>query len=334
VHDFTDLPQDQQWLTALVLLSDVCAFLKDTRRAALLYELLLPYAKRVAIIGPGAACYGAVARSLGLLAATLSRLDEAEQHFLDALAMNERLRAKPFVVRTQYEYAQMLVTRGRPGDRARALELIDNALATARALGLKRLEEKIKSKAVVSSQHPVASSLSDSELPNSGPPDCLTVRLPDCRPRETSDLGPRTSDSAEPNLFRRDGDHWTISYAGTTIRLNDAKGLHHIACLLREPGREFHVMDLLAMTDPPSSVSASKAAEKKFRNRSVPSNVQVARHRTREAEKGRKAVTNRIRNALTKIQRVHPKLWRHLFTTIKTGTFCSYTPEKPTFWEL
>jgi hypothetical protein len=31
--------------------------------------------------------------------------------------------------------------------------------------------------------------------------------------------------------------------------LRAAKGLQHIACLVREPGREFHVLDLLAMTD-------------------------------------------------------------------------------------
>src|SRR5207245_8168712 len=31
-HNFTDLPQDQQWLAAIVLLSDACAFLADTRR--------------------------------------------------------------------------------------------------------------------------------------------------------------------------------------------------------------------------------------------------------------------------------------------------------------
>jgi hypothetical protein len=61
---------------------------------------------------------------------------------------------------------------------------------------------------------------------------------------------------------------------------------------------------------------------------------QSLRHRDAEIERARKTVTNRIRNAFTKIQRGHPELWRHLFTTIKTGTFCSYTPEKPTFWEL
>jgi uncharacterized protein (DUF2164 family) len=49
-------------------------------------------------------------------------------------------------------------------------------------------------------------------------------------------------------------------------------------------------------------------------------------------EKIRKAATNRIRESLARIQQAHPALWRHLFSAIKTGAFCSYTPEKPTSW--
>src|SRR5262249_51091427 len=42
------------------------------------------------------------------------------------------------------------------------------------------------------------------------------------------------------------------------------------------------------------------------------------------AEKARKAVTNRIREAITKLQSVHPALWQHLGASLKTGAFCSY----------
>jgi predicted ATPase len=38
--------------------------------------------------------------------------------------------------------------------------------------------------------------------------------------------------------------------------------------------------------------------------------------------------------ALAKIQKVHPGLWRHLFASIRTGTFCSYHPELPTSWQV
>jgi hypothetical protein len=58
-----------------------------------------------------------------------------------------------------------------------------------------------------------------------------------------------------------------------------------------------------------------------------------ARKSSGAAERVRKAVTNRIRAALAQMQKVHPALWRHLFRALKTGTFCSYNPDKPTAWQ-
>jgi hypothetical protein len=48
-----------------------------------------------------------------------------------------------------------------------------------------------------------------------------------------------------PRVFRREGELWTIASFGKEIRLRDMRGLHHLATLLREPGREFHVSDLV-----------------------------------------------------------------------------------------
>jgi hypothetical protein len=46
------------------------------------------------------------------------------------------------------------------------------------------------------------------------------------------------------NLFRREGEYWTVVFEGVVVRLRDAKGLGHLARLLTHPGREFHVVDL------------------------------------------------------------------------------------------
>ena len=51
-------------------------------------------------------------------------------------------------------------------------------------------------------------------------------------------------------------------------------------------------------------------------------------------EKARSAVTWRIRSSIKKIEKVHPKLAKHLSNSIKTGTFCSYVPEAPHRWSL
>jgi hypothetical protein len=50
----------------------------------------------------------------------------------------------------------------------------------------------------------------------------------------------------EANLFKRSGKVWKIRYEGTEISLPHLKGLGFLGALLREPGREFHVPELIA----------------------------------------------------------------------------------------
>jgi DNA-binding CsgD family transcriptional regulator len=111
--------------------------------AAILYQLLLPYAGRTVVIGNATACYGAASRYLGMLATTMERWEDAERHFTDALTMNARMGARPWLAHTQFQYAVMLSTRNQPGDHARATALRLEALATARELGMRVLEARI-----------------------------------------------------------------------------------------------------------------------------------------------------------------------------------------------
>jgi len=52
--------------------------------------------------------------------------------------------------------------------------------------------------------------------------------------------------AASVNNFRREGDYWTVIFDGQTVRVRDLKGMHYLARLLADPGREFHVLDLVA----------------------------------------------------------------------------------------
>jgi pimeloyl-ACP methyl ester carboxylesterase len=47
-------------------------------------------------------------------------------------------------------------------------------------------------------------------------------------------------------LFRREGDYWTVAWQGKVVRVKDAKGLHHIAYLLANPGRQVLACELAA----------------------------------------------------------------------------------------
>ncbi|MFW5925838.1 MAG: hypothetical protein ACOCV4_06705, partial [Myxococcota bacterium] len=58
---------------------------------------------------------------------------------------------------------------------------------------------------------------------------------------------PRQEAAHEHCVFRREGDTRTITYGGTTVRLKDLKGMRYLERLLAEPGREFHVLDLVAV---------------------------------------------------------------------------------------
>ena len=48
------------------------------------------------------------------------------------------------------------------------------------------------------------------------------------------------------NVFRLEGDYWSVIFEGHTVRVRDLKGMHYLARLLADPGREFHVLDLVA----------------------------------------------------------------------------------------
>jgi len=67
----------------------------------------------------------------------------------------------------------------------------------------------------------------------------------------------------EESLFLRQNDYWTIRYHGHTALLKSTRGLHYLAVLLRDPGREFHVRELLARPMDVSTPAAAVAANRR-----------------------------------------------------------------------
>src|SRR5207245_9407886 len=65
----------------------------------------------------------------------------------------------------------------------------------------------------------------------------------------------------EESLSVRQGDYWTIQYHNEIARLRGTRGLHCLACLLRHPGREFHVSELIGpLLEVPAAVAAGHQA--------------------------------------------------------------------------
>jgi len=136
--DFSTLPRDGDWLFEITTLAETCGSLGDRTWSASLYRLLLPYAGRN-VAGWVEVSSGAVSRYLGLLATTLERWEDAAQHFEDALAMNRRMGARPWLAHTQHDYGRMLLARRAEGDAQQATDLLHSALATSRELGMEPL---------------------------------------------------------------------------------------------------------------------------------------------------------------------------------------------------
>ena len=71
----------------------------------------------------------------------------------------------------------------------------------------------------------------------SGPPESATT---------VSSSAESAAGADEANVFRREGDYWSVVFDGRTVRLRDARGVQYVARLLANPGRELHVLDLVA----------------------------------------------------------------------------------------
>jgi hypothetical protein len=96
-----DYPPNVQWSGIAVNLSLVVSDLHERSAAAVLYERMRPIAKQAVVFDVVSNSHGSYGQFCGMLAACLGRWDDAERHFTDALAMNERLGARPSIVRTR-----------------------------------------------------------------------------------------------------------------------------------------------------------------------------------------------------------------------------------------
>jgi tetratricopeptide (TPR) repeat protein len=140
--NFRSIPHDRNWLITLTNIARVCAVVADPMRAAVLYDLLLPYAARNIVAQPALFFLGSVCRVLGMLAATMGRWGQAEAHYEEALRQHREIQAGPLVVLTLQQYAPMFFDRNQPGDWERAMALLDQIVQTARELGMDESEQR------------------------------------------------------------------------------------------------------------------------------------------------------------------------------------------------
>jgi class 3 adenylate cyclase/tetratricopeptide (TPR) repeat protein len=137
---FAGMPTSFFWLYGLTMAAAACAQVGDRARAAELYERLLPW--RTLVAHGCAAASGTVAHHLGLLAGVLGRYEAADEHFAHAATLNGRVGAPTWQAWTRLEWARVLLAGGQVTDTGKARELLGQAVASARELGMTEVESR------------------------------------------------------------------------------------------------------------------------------------------------------------------------------------------------
>jgi hypothetical protein len=153
-------------------------------------------------------------------------------------------------------------------------------------------------------------------------------------------------------VLRREQDGWRVDYAGRSVWLPDAKGLHHLAALLASPGTPIPAVRLAngAHDAPPGADRAAQRARaselreelEEARAFNDPERI-VRASEALEAllgelapdaaatgpagERARLNVTRAIRASLRRIAEYQPELGQLLQRAIRTGSSCAYDPD-------
>jgi len=180
--------------------------------------------------------------------------------------------------------------------------------------------------------------------------------------------------SQAPNELRLVNGVRLLCFEGKQVQLPDSKGLADIATLIGARGADVHVLTLVGHhlarmgADPVLDQRAKKSYQERLAclaediedAEAAGSGFRAGRaevlrnerdalirelaaaaglgHRDRklgdEAERARKTVSARVRDALSKIGPVHPELAAHLRGSLRLGTRCSYSPTAGVTWKV
>ena len=167
--------------------------------------------------------------SLAQLCGLQQRFDEAAEWFAQGRVVLEEQGSRTHRARIDFYEARMYLRRGVAGDGERAARLLRAALEEFRAIGMTGWARHAEE--LLAQLEHASDSASSAEL------------LVDAGHKAP----PGAGSQPVPNgfVFRKEGDYWILSYQGVSTRLKDAKGFHYLAHLLRHPGRELHVLDVV-----------------------------------------------------------------------------------------
>ncbi|HVE68149.1 MAG TPA: hypothetical protein VNB64_06165, partial [Solirubrobacteraceae bacterium] len=339
-HDFAELPEHGEWLATLCVVAAAAVLVAHEPAAAAVYPRLLPYARQYAVDGP-AIFLGSVSHYLGRLAAVLGRGADADEHFDHTLADHRSAGSALLVAHTLRERATARIAVGGAAGRAAATPLLREAADTYRELGL---AHRARDCAALGEPRAAADGARRGLFRREGDhwsvgygDEVATIRdarglrdiaallaRPGTEVRVLDLVGPAAPRRAAPEGLAEQSDAGPV--LDETARAAYRRRLAELDDDLAE-----------AQANADTARSARAQAERDALVAQLAGAYGLGGRSRRmgdPVERARSAVTWRIRAALRRIEEVHPALGRHLSHAVRTGAFCSYTPEQPVEWTL
>jgi hypothetical protein len=242
----------------------------DLRACEAAREALAPHRDLWIVVAGGGTIHGPYVYWLGQIEAAQERWNDAVVAFEAAVAAAGRLDARPWLLRSRLGLVRSWLGRRSPGDVADGAAALPEIAEEAADIGMQGV---VREAGLLQGQVAEMDGANPSRRPGragasetSGPASSATSTSPrqegPASPTSSLQEGPATSasppeeptTSASPqdaggapagNEFRFDGNVWTLSFAGRTVRLPPAKGLRDLHTLLALPGVDVPAVDLL-----------------------------------------------------------------------------------------
>jgi tetratricopeptide (TPR) repeat protein len=340
-------------LAPLFLLAELAAAVHaGTEDTALLARRLQPHARDFAVEEGGAVFYGSISLALGRLAQARGRVQDAVRRFEEALAAHERVGAPLLLAHTQRHLAALLRSSGEEADWERSVGLLATATTIYRHLGVDG--------AATATQAVLARSMD-----GLGPADALEeaappvfrrqgdqwlvgradnpIRLRDARGLHDIALllaFPRRSIHVADLLVasrRPAGDEAPVATVGRADVRSSVRPWAVEEPVLDEATRaeyEARLTELAGELVEAERAGAAVRAALARAERDLLTAALAEDDQGDPLDRARRTVGTRVRISLDRIEQADPAIGRHLRTCVRTGTFCSYEPDRPVRWVL
>jgi tetratricopeptide (TPR) repeat protein len=302
---------------------EAAARLEEPESAAVVYDLVLPFAGLPTMASLAVVCFGSTERTLGLAARTAGRLDDAVGHLERAVEADRRLGNRPVLAITRADLGLTLLRRGARGDRTRAQELLTAAIEALNTMGLSRRAAMV-----------------EADVAAFGEPTSMSIR----------------------SIRYLDGS-WEMQADAERVVVSDSAGMRHLARLLSSPNRDIPATELAGtgiessrqevvdrealvrygrrieslrreLEDAEADADIERSARLRVELDQLVEHVEASMGlagRSRlfidTSERARTAVQKAIRRAVDRIKLSAPRLGDMLSRCIRTGTSCRYEPD-------